>query len=65
MAEYSTGNDGVITSSTYVGDLKKPDNSADALAEIQTENFYNTLSSYYSYREADDTFKTMSHVDFL
>ena len=65
MAEYSTGNDGVITSSTYVGDLKKPDNSADALAEIQTENFYNTLSSYYSYREADDTFKTMSHVDLL
>jgi hypothetical protein len=65
MAEYSTGNDGVITSSTYVGDLKKPNSSADALAEIQTENFYSTLSSYYSYREADDTFKTMSHVDLL
>ncbi len=65
MAEYSTGNDGVITSSTYVGDLKKPNASADALSEIQTENFYSTLSSYYSYREADDTFKTMSHVDLL
>ena len=65
MAEYSTGNDGVITSSTYVGDLKKPDSSADALSEIQTENFYSTLSSYYSYREKDTRFETMAHVDVL
>ena len=65
MATFSTGNDNTITSSTYVGDLKKPNTGQQALEEIQSENFYNTLKSYYSYREADDKFKTMSHVDLL
>ena len=37
----------------------------DALEAIQTEEFYNTLKSYYSYRENDKKFKKMSHADLL
>ena len=37
----------------------------DALEQIQTEEFYKTLSSYYSYRENDKKFNRMSHVDLL
>jgi F420-0:gamma-glutamyl ligase-like protein len=40
-------------------------NETDALEEIQTENFYNTLKSYYSYREADNSFNNMPHADLL
>ena len=36
-----------------------------ALEEIQTEGFYNTLKSYYSYRENDKKFNKMSHADLL
>jgi hypothetical protein len=36
-----------------------------ALEEIQTEGFYNTLKSYYSYRENDKRFNKMSHADLL
>lgn len=54
-----------ITTQTFAEDLAKPDSAALALEEIQTENFYNTLKSYYSYREADNTFNNMSHADLL
>ena len=37
----------------------------DALEQIQTEEFYKTLSSYYSYRENDKKFNKMSHADLL
>lgn len=45
--------------------LKKAENAAAALEEIQSETFYNTLKSYYSYREADSSFKKMAHADLL
>lgn len=54
-----------ITTNTLPEDLQKPDTSALALEEIQTENFYNTLKSYYSYREDDNNFNNMSHADLL
>ena len=37
----------------------------DALEQIQTEEFYKTLKSYYSYRENDKKFNKMSHADLL
>ena len=37
----------------------------EALEAIQTEEFYNTLKSYYSYRENDKKFNKMSHADLL
>ena len=40
-------------------------NETDALEQIQTEEFYNTLKSYYSYRENDKKFNKMSHADLL
>ena len=40
-------------------------NETDALEAIQTEEFYNTLKSYYSYRENDKKFNKMSHADLL
>jgi hypothetical protein len=40
-------------------------NENDALEQIQTEEFYNTLKSYYSYRENDKKFNKMSHADLL
>lgn len=36
-----------------------------ALEEIQTEGFYKTLKSYYSYRENDKKYQNMSHADLL
>ena len=45
--------------------LKKADNAASALEEIQSETFYKTLKSYYSYREADSNFEKMAHADLL
>ena len=36
-----------------------------ALDEIQTEGFYKTLKSYYSYREDDKKYQNMSHADLL
>jgi len=54
-----------ITTNTLAEDLQKPDTADLALEEIQTEKFYNTLKSYYSYREADNKFMNMSHADLL
>ena len=66
MATFSTSIDKEITTSTYpTEDLKKPDNAQLALDEIQTEKFYNTLKSYYSYREDDNSFNDMSSADLL
>ena len=45
--------------------LQKAQSAQAALEEIQTENFYNTLKSYYSYRNADDKFQSMSPADLL
>ena len=39
--------------------LQKAQSAQAALEEIQTENFYNTLKSYYSYRNSDDKFQSM------
>ena len=54
-----------ITTQTFAEDFAKPDSAALALEEIQTETFYNTLKSYYSYREKDTSFDTMSPADLL
>jgi len=45
--------------------LEKAQNSELALEEIQTERFYETLRSYYSYREGEDRFEFMTHADLL
>ena len=59
----------VDTTSTVKPDagtvFKKPLNTDDALEEIQQERFYNTLKSYYSYREKDEKFNNMTHADLL
>ena len=65
MASFSTSIDTPITGNTTIDDLKKPESAELALEEIQTEKFYNTLKSYYSYREKDTSFDTMSHADLL
>ncbi len=57
-------NDSVLDATTY----KVPEvatTETDALEQIQTEEFYKTLKSYYSYREDDKRFNRMSHADLL
>ena len=57
-------NDSVLDATTYkVPKIATTDEGA--LEEIQTEGFYNTLKSYYSYRENDKKFNKMSHADLL
>ena len=57
-------NDSVLDASTYkVPEVAKTE--TDALEQIQTEDFYKTLKSYYSYREDDKKFNRMSHADLL
>ena len=65
MATFSTTLGETITGNTSPSELQKPDSAALALEEIQTENFYNTLKSYYAYREQDTSFDSMAHVDLL
>ncbi len=65
MASFSTSIGTPIKGNTVVEDLKKPESAELALEEIQTEKFYNTLKSYYSYREKDTSFDTMSPADLL
>ena len=55
----------LLDANDNLSDLQKAENSKQALEEIQTEKFYNTLKSYYSYREADPRFETMAHEDLL
>jgi len=64
MAEFLSDNP-AIYSSVNTDDLKKAESAKAALNEIQTENFYNTLKSYYSYREGTDKFQSMSAADLL
>ena len=63
MATFTTDEGNI--SQSYQGDLGKPRTAESALDEIQTETFYNTLKSYYSYREKDDKFLSMDAVDLL
>jgi len=56
-------NDTTDTSTYVVPEVAKTEN--DALEQIQTEDFYKTLKSYYSYRENDKKFNKMSHADLL
>ena len=56
---------GVNVSEVQKNNLKKAKDAESALEEIQTEKFYNTLKSYYSYRENDANFQNMSHADLL
>ena len=65
MAEFSTkiGDVGSYTAGTL--GLNKPDSGLAALQEIQTPKFFDTLKSYYSYREANDIFKGMDNADLL
>jgi len=66
MAERITSGSSITTATTLSDlDLKKPDNAEIALDEIQSEKFYNTLKSYYSYRENDSSFNDMNHADLL
>ena len=55
----------LLDANDNLSDLQKAENSKQALEEIQTEKFYNTLKSYYSYRDADVRFETMAHEDLL
>jgi len=56
---------GVNVSEVQRTKLKKAQDAEKALEEIQSEKFYNTLKSYYSYRENDTSFSNMSHADLL
>lgn len=60
MAEFLSNNTYSDTS-----DLQKAQTAQAALNEIQTEKFYNTLKSYYSYRNNDSTFQNKSAADLL
>ena len=63
MATYSID---TATESQLTGlSLKKPESARLALEEIQTEKFYTTLKSYYSYREGTDKFNFMDSADLL
>ena len=65
MAEFSTKIDDIGSYTAGTLGLNKPDSGLAALDEIQTEKFYDTLKSYYSYREGNDIFKAMSSADLL
>jgi len=56
-------NDTTDTSTYVVPEVARTE--TDALEQIQTEEFYKTLKSYYSYRENDKKFNKMSHADLL
>ena len=55
----------LLEANDNLSELQKADNAKNALEEIQSENFYGTLKSYYSYRESDNKFNNMSHADLL
>ena len=63
MATYSID---TATESQLTGlSLKKPASAKLALEEIQTEKFYTTLKSYYSYRNSSNKFLSMDNADLL
>ena len=45
--------------------LKKAESEAEALEQIQTEEFYNAAVSYYNWREGTDEYSSYSHADIL
>ncbi len=68
----STATDAISASST-ISKLRKVTTEEEALDEIQTEEFYNTLRSYYTHRDGEseitsrgfNKFSEMSHADLL
>ena len=62
-----------ISASTTISKLRKVTSEEDALEEIKTEEFYNTLKSYYTHRDGEseittrgnNVFAEMSHADLL
>ena len=62
-----------ISASTTIQKLRKVTSEEDALEEIKTEEFYNTLKSYYTHRDGEseitargnNVFSEMSHADLL
>ena len=69
MATYNWGTGQIDETS----DVQQFNLKEQALEEIQTERFFNTLKSYYKYRDGDTayttrgkyTFNDMSHADLL
>ena len=68
----STVTDAISASST-ISKLRKVTSEEEALEEIKTEEFYNTLKSYYTHRDGEseitargnNVFSEMSHTDLL
>ena len=68
----STATDAISASST-ISKLRKVTSEEEALEEIKTEEFYNTLKSYYTHRDGEseitarghNVFAEMSHADLL
>jgi len=68
----STATDAISASST-ISKLRKVTSEEEALEEIKTEEFYNTLKSYYTHRDGEseitargnNVFSEMSHADLL
>jgi (2Fe-2S) ferredoxin len=63
-----------ISASSTISKLRKVTSEEEALEEIQTEEFYNTLKSYYTHRDGEEgefttrgfnKFSEMSHADLL
>jgi hypothetical protein len=63
MAEFITKLGETSTFTNF--DLFKPQSAEQALEEIQTPKFFDTLKSFYSYREGKDVFKSMDNADLL
>ena len=68
----TTATDAISASST-IQKLRKVETEEQALEEIKTEEFYNTLRSYYTHRDGEseitargnNVFSEMSHADLL
>jgi len=62
-----------LSASSTIQKLKKVETEEQALEEIKTKEFYDTLRSYYTYRDGDseitsrgfNKFSEMSHADLL
>ena len=63
MATFSIDEVDITKKSTF--NLSKPDTGLQALEEIQTPKFFDTLKSFYSYREGTDIFERMDNADLL
>jgi len=63
MATFSIDEIDITKKSSF--NLSKPDTGLQALEEIQTPKFFDTLKSFYSYREGTDIFERMDNADLL